>query len=420
MIRREYVIGLMFVIMFLLRFFNLKGFPGGTAIYVVFFAIVLFFADFFVKGRYAKLILVYFVFLTISCIYSNMFNGQKLFPTIINSFYLYSIASYFVFKRLNLSLKETENVLVGLSICFCLCYILQWLVYPTIIFSNAEHNAGDSGYRSRMPGSILCYFFFLYGINQYLLKRKWTYVVYSLLGFIPIIIQGFRSMIALMALSAFLIVPFVLKSGKKTIVYSILGAVVAVAAISTPLVQSKIEEMNRRQETDQIFSNSEYIRWIALDYYWNQYYTKPYEKVFGGGNPVDYSSKYTQHIKQLNREGKGYHLWLEDLGIVGLSMMIGIISVSFLVLIYLLCMYKCMDPRLQCIRFTLFIVLIGSIFTTMELYRQGNLLILPLLLYYEEKFNNTHQLIETLKSNDKKIKSPRLQRVYGLRKHLRQ
>lgn len=419
MIRKEYVIGLIFIFLFLLRFFNLKWFPGGTAVYVVFFALVLFMADFFAKGRYSKLILVYFVFLTASSVYSYIFNEQNLLTTIILSFYLYSVASYFVLKRLNLSLKETENVLIGLSLCFCLCYILQWLVYPTIIFSNAEHHTGEDMYRSRMPGSILCYFFFFYGINKYLLERKWIYTVYSLLSFIPIIIQGFRSLIALTVLSAFLIIPFVLRSGKKTIVYSILGAVVSVAAISTPLVQSKIEEMNRRQERDQTFDNSEYIRWIAFDYYWNQYYTKPYEKILGGGNPVDRSSKYTQHIKKLNTEGRG-HLWLEDLGIVGLSLMIGIISVSFLGLIYLLCIYKCMDPRLQCIRFTLLIVLIGSIFTTKELYRPGNLLILPLLLYYEEKFNNTHQLIEALKSNGKQNKYQRLQRVYGLRKHLRQ
>lgn len=418
MIRKEYVIGLIFIFLFLLRFFNLKWFPGGTAVYVVFFALVLFMADFFAKGRYSKLILVYFVFLTASSVYSYIFNEQNLLTTIILSFYLYGVASYFILKRLNLSLKETENVLIGLSLCFCLCYILQWLVYPTIIFNNAEHNTGEDMYRSRMPGSILCYFFFFYGINKYLLERKWIYTVYSLLSFIPIIIQGFRSLIALTVLSAFLIIPFVLRSGKKTIAYSILGAVVAVAAISTPLVQSKIEEMNKRQEKDQTFDNSEYVRWIAFDYFWNKYYTKPYEKILGGGNPVDKSSKYTQHIEMLKTAGR-VHLWLHDIGIVGLSLMIGIISVSFLVLIHLLCMYKCMDPRLQCIRFTLFTVLIGSIFTTMELYRPGNLLILPLLLYYEEKFNNTRKLIEIHKSHDKKNKSSRLQRVYGLRKHLR-
>lgn len=378
----DIVLALVILVILMLKAFGLKFFPGSTVDYL-FFCLLFFLSNFYLKEKYSKLIVAYLFFLTLSCIYSWIFNGQSLITTIIHSFNYYAILFFFVLQRFRPSYKEVERVILVVALCFCFCYILQWLIYPIILFSGGEHHISEDFYRSRMPGSLICYFLFLYGINKYLLCKEIKYARYSFLAFFPILIQGFRTLIALSAVSAFLVIPFVLRSGKKTFFYSILGAGIVLVLLNMPLVQTKIEEMNRRQENDQTFDNSDYIRYRSFDYYWYEFYTKPYEKVFGGGVPADKQSRYSKRIRQMNQ----VHFWLEDLGIVGLSMMIGIPAVACLVAIYLLCMYNCKSPELQCIRFTLFIALIGSLFTTMELYRPGNLLMLSLLLYMEYRYH---------------------------------
>ena len=407
-INNDIVLALVFLIILMLKAFRLKLFPGPTIDYI-FWGLLLSLSTFSLKGKYSKLIVAYLFFLTISCIYSWIFNGQRIIVTIIHSFDYYAIFFYFVLFRFRPSYKDVERVMLVVAFCFCFCYILQWLIFPVILFTGGEHHVTEDFYRSRMPGSISCYFLFFYGINKLLLNKEVKYGAYSLFAFFPIIIQGFRSLIALTAVSAFLIIPFVLRSGKKSILYSLLGVGVILALLNMPLVQTKLAEMERRQLTDQTFENSDYIRYRSFDYYWNEYYTKPYEKVIGGGLHVDSQSRYTKRIKEMNQ----IHFWIEDLGIVGLSMMIGIPAVVCLVIIYLLCMYRCKSPDLQCIRFTLFVALIGSLFTTMELYRPGNLLILPLFLYMEYQYHIEKNRTELF--DEKNRIAPRLLRMYSMR-----
>jgi hypothetical protein len=142
--------------------------------------------------------------------------------------------------------------------------------------------------------------------------------------------------------------------------------------------------MNHRNETNQTFENENYIRWKELDYYWNEQFTRPAEKVFGGGVPTDRESKYANTIY-----GYAYdkRLFWDDLGLVGLSMIIGIPAVTLLVLLYLVCIWRCKEPELQYIRVTLAVVLLASLFTNSEVYRQGNLLLLTLFLYIEYKYH---------------------------------
>ena len=141
-----------------------------------------------------------------------------------------------------------------------------------------------------------------------------------------------------------------------------------------------------RQENNQTFANDDYIRVIEFDYFWNQQFIKPYEKIIGGGNPVDPDSRYGNSFQAVELQRNLY--WV-DLGIVGLSMVIGIPAVLCLVYLYVRCIWRCKEKQIQYIRFTFFIVLIGSIITNMELYREGNLLMLSLFLYIEYKYHQT-------------------------------
>ena len=340
---------------------------------------------------YAKPILFFCAFVLLSCFYSWIMNGQSLVNVIGHSYHLFALLFFFTLYRFRLTYAEAEKTLLFVALSFCACYILQWLIYPNILFAGAENHADNlsHSYRVRLPGSMCCYFLFFYGINRYAQFKKKIFMIYAFIGFLPMIMMGFRSLVALSAVGAFLIIPFVTRSTKKTIVYCLIGAGIFMALLNTDIVQYKLDEMLQRQSDNQTFENKDYIRFLSFDYYWNQQFTKPFEKIIGGGYPTDTSSRYFINIAY-ETEQHGFY-WV-DLGIVGLSMVIGIPAVCFLIFIYLTCIWKCKEPALQYIRFTLSVVLLGSIFTSMELYRGGNILLLSLFLYIEYRYHKEKEM----------------------------
>lgn len=337
------------------------------------------------KVTYSKLIYMYVIFVMLSCMYSFLFNHQSLISVIGHSYDYFALLFFVVLMKADLTSQETIKLLEMLALSFCICYIIQWLIYPIIIFSGVDQFASiGERYRARMSGSICCYFMLMYAINNYLLCRKLKYVLFGILGFIPIIIQGFRTTVLLSAVASFVMIPFVMRNVSKTLLFAILGIIFALFLLQTSLVQTKIGEMLNRQEKNQTFENDDYIRFRSLNYYWNIQFKNPVEKIIGGGVPSDYNSSYA---KEINRAIEYNHFYWVDIGMVGLSMIIGIPAVLLLVVIYCRCIWLCKEPQIQYVRFTLIIVLLGSIFTTAELFREGNILLLSVLLYLEYRFH---------------------------------
>ena len=375
------------LVLILLEFFGLLIISSPSFDYL--FALIIIITaipSFMVEGTYARMIRWYFLFFLLSCFYSWKFNGQSLPGVIVHAYDYFAILFFFFLVRTDLSSSDTVKVIEKVALCFCCCYILQWIVFPTILFTGASDdiNINANQYRARMPGSMTSYFLLIYSVNRYLIEKKYVFILYAILAFIPILIMGFRSLTALSILAIFIMIPFVLRSTKRTILFGIIGAGALYVALSTGLAQSKIEEMMERQESDQTFENEDYIRFLSLNYYWNEQFDKPYEKIIGGGVPVDWDSRYFKTI-DAEKEQDGFY-W-DDLGLIGLGLVIGFPATILLILLYVVCMWKCREPDIQYVRFTLFVVLIGSIFTSRELYREGNILLFSLFLYLEYKYH---------------------------------
>jgi hypothetical protein len=351
------------------------------------------------KVEYSLAIKLYLAFVFLSCLYSWRINGQSIQSVLGHSYEFFSLGFFFVLVRYQLSYAEAEAAFVKVSLLFCFCYFLQWAIYPTVLFSGAldENNVDVDRFRLRLPGSLCCYFLLMFSLNRFLIHRLPKDLLLVFVAFFPIIIQGFRSLLTFTLFAFFMIIPFVQKSFKKSIKYVFIGFSFVAIAMATSLVQSKMGEMMERQESNQTFENDDYIRFLSFNYYWNEQFTKPYEKFFGGGKPVDVSTEYYNDI-DIAEENFGF-FWV-DLGIVGLSMIIGIPAVLLLVFMYIRCMWRCREPEIQFIRFTLFVVLCSSLFTTMELFRTGNILLLSFLLYLEYSYHQEMQSEDSCSLDD--------------------
>lgn len=344
------------------------------------------------KTPYTLIIKLYVLFVLLSCFYSWFFNGQSIISVIGHSYDYFALLFFFCLLSQNITFDEAEKALEKIALCFCVCYIFQWIIYPVVLFDCVlvDLDVNSFQYRARMPGSICCYFLLMYSVNRFVLDKNIKYLFWGILASMPIIIMGFRSLIAITLVAIFLMMPFVVGMSKKIILYAFLVIVALFFATTTSVVQDKIEEMMRRQESNQTFDNEDYIRFLSFDYYWNQQFTKPYEKVIGGGNPVDKSSRY---CKSIDTARMGFGFFWRDLGIIGLSMIIGLPAVLLLTFMYFRCMWKCREPQLQYIRFALFIVFFSSIFTSAELYRTGNILLLSLFLYLEYRYHYEQNML---------------------------
>lgn len=342
---------------------------------------------------YKKIIYAYLLFLLMSCIYSAFYNGQPLFKTIgFCSNYLGLIFSFYLIGQ-KLSSKQILDSLIFISLLYVLGYIIQWAVYPFPIFGVADNDASSlETYRIRISGSLCAYVLFFYGINKYLEEKKIKYIVYTLLSFFPIIVMGFRTLTVLSVLFAFLMIWFVKRKLTKTLYYLLFFCVVAIVVSQTDIVKDKIAEMQERQDTGQTLDNPDYIRWIAYDYFTTQFFDKPGEKIIGGGVPAG----TTTYAKSLSDMAQYNHLYWMDLGLVGLSWLIGIPAVLLLVFLYLRCAWRCKIPSLQFVRFTILLLVLGSLLTTMELYRSGNILLFSFLLCYQYKYNKERMANEAV------------------------
>lgn len=384
-----------FLALFLTGFFDLVVFrfvPGFH--YIVSYCLLLVLLLYKQKDfRYNKYIYLYLFFFLISCIYSHLYNGQFLFKTLgFSRVYIGLCFSFYILKS-GLSSKDIMKCLIFISILYCMAYIIQWIVYPLPLFSGAN-DEGDSSnvYRVRIAGSMCAYTLFLYGFNMFLHKKKAKFLVYSALAFTPIIIMGFRTLVALSILCVCAMVVVIEKKFFKCVRYFMVLAIMALVAFQTNIVQDKITEMRERQENSQTFDNPDYIRLRQYVYFTTVFFVKPWEQVIGGGVPAG-TTKYAQTLAY-EEETYGYY-WV-DWGLIGLTWIIGIPAVLLLISMYLHCAWRCKDPQLQFVRFTLVLLVIGSLATTKELYRSGNILLASFLFCYEYLYYKEKQQVRSL------------------------
>lgn len=337
------------------------------------------------KHKYTSIIFVYLFFVLLSCLYSALFNDQNIIKTAVASYPCLGILSYFIAAHYKLTPEKLIITIRIICIVWCCCYLLQWIIYPTVLFAGAQNEVtiSDEEFRMRMPCSICAYILFFWSTNRLLMrKRIWINLLYSLLGFLPIMIMGFRSLTILTVLCAILMTIFVNKNFLKSILTGISFIFLMYLSYEIPIVHEKVNEMLERQEAGQDFSNSDYIRYIEYDYFANNIFIKPAERILGGGYPVmDATTKYG---KIMYNSTYKYMLFWTDLGLIGLSFIIGIPAVCLLIWIVFIIIKRCNNKEIQFIRFSLLTILLGSIVTSMELFRQGNLLIIGLILYYIE------------------------------------
>lgn len=369
------------IIFILLKFFSIYYLRDNIFNYPLTYFLLFFFFTYRTKTTYSNKINTYIYLVILSCLYSSLTRGQELFKILVSGFNYIGLISFYILAHFKLTYSQSKKILSTISISFCLCYLLQWAMYPTIVFAGASDtiNVNTDLFRLRMPASISAFYLVYNSLSDFLRFKKIKSLILFSLGILPIILMGFRTLTILTLLECLGIIVASSTSIKKSLGWVILTGIFLGASTQIPIVQDKIQEMQERQEAGDTFQNQDYIRYIEYDFY-NNMFSNIDDKLLGGG-PIVYDNK-TQYSKNMKAAEDDFIFWA-DLGLVGLSFIIGIPAIIALLVIMISLIKKCKSLELQSIRFTIITATIGSLITTMELYREGNLIIIGMLLYTE-------------------------------------
>lgn len=390
---KKIIYSLTAILLLATHFFRLEALPATRLIAYGMYIFMLVSAFKYYDKRVAieKFIVLYALGCAVSYLYSVFVNKQPLEPLLLSYEPYFGLLFYFVVKRYHPSADTIRKVILIVSFLAVICYLIQWTVYPRILFSAAASDAdvNDNQFRMRFVCTLSFMLIWFYGLNKYFVKSDRKALVWSFLGIIPQIVMGFRSLLGLLAAGTILIGFFCSKKLQHYIKYGVLIAAITYGALQVPLVQEKIEEMSERQETD-TFSNSDYVRVLGMAFYEDYFEKDPIMRIVGGGIPLinaeNLNSSSNVYQKDMSQaDAMGLH-W-NDLGLIGLSFMIGTPTVLFLVILCVICIWQCKVKDIQWVRFAVAVSMLGTILTSAELYRFGNLLLLGALLYYVRIYN---------------------------------
>ncbi|MGQ7853138.1 hypothetical protein ACUN24_02735 [Pedobacter sp. WC2501] len=374
--QNQFVLTLLFL--FLLNFFGITEI-GGTVFLGVITCLLLFKSSF--KGVFTIYVLLIVIGIFASAISSQVYRSQNITESLRSSAPLLCIVIYFFFQKIDLSSAKIEKLLYGLIVIFIVCYLIQLVVYPKIIFVAARVVDNQAaGRRIALLGQGLASLGTLYGVNKYLLNKKATYLIIAVVCLYINFNNGYRTMVFVSILFSGILLIRIYGFSLKLMVYAVLFVIFGGILALTPPVNAILENMQKRN-SDQNFGNADYIRTINLVYHETEYFSSNVERFFGSGMPFK-GSQYSQSVEEL--EVLGY--WYQDWGLIGLSWLVGIFTVLCMVFMSIKAVLLKVNSNYYYAGMWM-VSLIASSITTHEFYSTGNFLIFPLLFALIEKEN---------------------------------
>lgn len=370
-----------FLCLILVNFFGATSF-GNTVSLGIMLPFV--FLDIKNPSLFRNNIIFVAVGLFLSMISSELFRDQSLFTTFrVSASYLY-IIFYFVLRRIDISVTNMEYALEILVLVFCICYILQYIYYPRVIFSGAEQDYTED-IRIRLYGQGLSSLGYFFGLNRFLQNKKYLYLALSFLCLFVIILMGFRTMIVLIVVFTFVLTIKINGFNKRLFTYCFLSIIALFFIIQIPIVSEKIDFMLDRQETA-VLTNEDYIRVIQFQYFTQEHFKNIWEYIFGSGVPdLAANSSYSIYMNGLLDRGI---TWV-DFGLLSISWLIGIPTVIAMIVYAIKAVFIKVPVRLYYVG-VWFAYLLLSSFTTAEFFRPGNFIIQAFALYILERGHNIY------------------------------
>lgn len=325
----------------------------------------------------------------LSCVSGSFYRDQTFIQTFLASFVVYGCFSYFLYWKTDLKITQAEKILMILALIYSLSYLIQYIIYPTLIFNTQSMSDNVYNSRLRLQGTALSSIGFCLYFNKYINgeNNKTKYAIFTVICVLPLILMGFRTMLVAI-IACLLYMVYMIKGFKLKIMLPafVLIGLFVVVFLNSKTGQNILSDIAERQQTDN-FGNEDYVRMIGLDYYMNEYFKDNIEFMLGSG--MYYAESAGEKLQQ-NIDPFGIK-W-NDWGLLGLSFYSGIITVVSIFYIVVRSVLIKVTKEYLYLKAWLVFMLLCSI-TTAEFLRLGNTVILALVIYMimkEQYKSNQH------------------------------
>lgn len=360
----SYRISIILLTLLLVEFFHFTYLPGFLR-YVVdvrIFFIILFmlFFSYIEKNKLDfnskcskiinRLMALLLIFALVNCIVCYHYRHQGFFETLVHWSPIFMLYLYYPFRKLKLSITDWEKIIYTLFMMMVVIEIIMNLFPELMLF---DMTSGDDKFENELRvrvfadgilvlGNLFCLNKAIVGIER--IKYTFLYILSLLLIFLT----GFR-MIDLACIVAlfYMLAKFKMLKLRYVVIGTFVTLLLVGIALSTPIVQERIEEMKERNETDN-FDNDDYIRVLLVTYYYTEYFKNNVELFFGSGMverqilvgakdnvSVKNSSFKSEYSKEVSYLSDTYHFFPIDMGLIGLSWEAGIPAAIIIVCLLL-------------------------------------------------------------------------------------
>lgn len=356
------------------------------------------------KGMlFKKRLILYGALIAVNCVTCYLFRHQSIMVSLRAWQAFFLVFLYVAFRHINLSIRSWEKVLYVLYLLILVGYILQNLFIDAIIFDLDISRAKlEIEQRVRIYSDGILFLGTLFCWNKYLVSSRKKFLLLFVLGLLMIFLQGYRILVASLGFVLIVLYFRVKKISLKSLfIFLSVTLSFGIAALSVPMVQDKIVEMQDRAEREEMSGDSD-VRTRDLLYVYSSHFIDEKELITGSGMPLLSFEVIEATGEKIARKGEseysGYmselaadmHFYTVDLGLLGLSWVAGIpFAILFIALLISMARVKVSPEYYYIGMYSIMVVLCG--FTNALSYKHGNVIYLALLMMILELAHRQYQ-----------------------------
>ena len=318
---------------------------------------------------FRKLFVAYIIFIVANIISCWYFREQSMWISI--KCYVPFLLIYLVpaFYQMNLDTKQWEKVIIYLWMIYLIFNFIQYIFIDTQLFHlMKEFSRMKDEMRAVVFGEGILYLGGLLCLNKYFTNKDKKFIIGYILSFLLIFLHGFRMSILGFSIVSVLLLYKLIGISRIILISSIVGVISLFLITKIPIVNNKINEIAVRSQNDN-FMNEDYVRFRTFDYFHNNHFKHPIERILGSGqtylmpkenikyDKIQYQSKYSKQRCDLIYH---YYAWSVDWGLIGLTWDSGIPFTICLIIILLSIFKTKLNRELLYINYwALFLLIIG-------------------------------------------------------------
>ena len=293
---------------------------------------------------------LYFWLIFVNIVTCFIYRGQSPLVSIYGWGTFFMILYYPVFMNNNYNSKFWEKILLSLYIFYLICYFCQYFfrmsgVQLFVLDTTMEELEKSSIVRLYADGILSLGVF--YCLNKWFTKCGGIYKYLFFVGMIAELLLTTRVRYVALPIACIYFLYKCLGFSTKMFWILILSFGLLVGLLQTETAQDRINYVIEKSER-QSFDNESYVRVLLIDYFENQHFTSPAERVLGSGMPKLHPSNpnlaLSKYSKQMSALFTDYDFYCFDMGYLGLTWLAGI-PFTLLLIILQICIIRKKVPK---------------------------------------------------------------------------